>query len=58
MADKDSSAKAVKTVAEGYFKDNTVEIEIDGRKVRVFNQEAKMIQERLVAIAAKAKGKK
>ena len=55
MADKDSSAKAPKTVAEGFFKDNTVEIDIDGRKVRVFNQEAKMIQERL---AAKAKGKK
>lgn len=55
MADKDNSSKAIKTVADGFFKDNTVEIEINGQKVRVFNQEAKMIQEK---IAAKAKANK
>lgn len=53
MADKEESAKAPKTVAEGFFKANTTEIEIDGRKVRVFNQEAKMIQEKLAAKAKK-----
>lgn len=37
----------------GYFKDNTVEIEVDGKKVRVFKQEADAIKEKLAK-----KGKK
>lgn len=55
MADKDNNVKASKKVADGFYKTHTVEIEIDGKKVRVFEQEAKMIQEKL---AAKAKANK
>lgn len=41
MANKEVKAEQV---ADGFFKDNTVEVEIDGRKVRVFNQEADKIK--------------
>lgn len=37
---------------EGFYTENTVEIEIDGKKVRVFKGEAEMIKKKL---AAKAK---
>lgn len=36
----------------GYYKDNTVEVEINGKKVRVFSQEAEALKAKL------GKGKK
>lgn len=39
----------------GYFKDNTVEIEINGEKVRVFKLEAEAIKKALPKVEKQAK---
>lgn len=41
----------------GYYKDNTVEIEVDGVVQRVFNQEAKMVIDALTREGRKVKVK-
>ena len=38
----------------GYFKDNTVEIVVDGQKVRVFKLEAEAIKKKLGSRVGKA----
>ena len=38
----------------GYFKDNTVEVEINGQKVRVFKQEAEALKAKLAKSNKKA----
>jgi len=47
MATKQETKKEDKKVADGFFKDNTVEIDINGRKVRVFEGEAELIKSKL-----------
>lgn len=47
MAEKAETVKTEKKVADGFYKSNTVEIEVNGKKVRVFDQEADMIKKKL-----------
>jgi hypothetical protein len=39
----------------GYYKENTVEIEINGQKVRVFKQEADALKTKLLSKKTKSK---
>lgn len=36
-----------KNNTKGFFRDNTVEVEINGKKVRVFEQEAEKLKKKL-----------
>lgn len=47
MAEKAESKKDEKVLADGFYKSNTVEIEVNGRKVRVFDQEGEAIKKKL-----------
>jgi hypothetical protein len=49
---------AQKKLQEGFYKDNTVDIEIDGKKHRVNKFEAKYLMDKLVAKAKAASPKK
>lgn len=54
MADKaELKTKEVKKLPEGFYKSNTTEIEINGKKVRVFSQEADLIKKKLAAKSKK-----
>lgn len=47
MAEKSESKKEEKKVANGFYKENTVEIDVNGVKKRVFKDEADLIKKKL-----------
>lgn len=53
MAIKEEAKKEEKKTPEGFFKSNTTEIDINGRKVRVFSGEAELIKKKLSSKAKK-----
>lgn len=54
MAEKsETKKKESKKLPDGFYKSNTVEIEIEGKKVRVFKGEAELIKKKLAAKSKK-----
>lgn len=47
MAEKAESKKTEKKVGDGFYKANTVEIDVNGTKMRVFKDEADAIKKKL-----------